>query len=142
MFSLELLLPGGVLGMIALAILFYSAFWCFEEMGSLYCIYYITLSIVFHFLGIYFELKILQKTGFGKKWLLRRTNKEHVNIGVGGHSELVDQEGIAETNLNPNGIISISEETYEANSPCGFIQKGDTIKILTSNRYKITVKKL
>ena len=111
-------------------------------MGSLFCIYYITLSIVFHFLGIYFELKILQKTGFGKKWLLRRTNTEHVNIGVGGHSELVDQEGIAETNLNPNGIISINEETYEANSPCGFIQKGDTIKILTSNRYKITVKKL
>lgn len=141
LFSLELLLPGGILGILGIFLFFYSGWWVNQEMGSIAAVYFLSGSVVVHFIGIYLELQLLKKFGFGNKWLLKNKVEGHVNNSIRGDSALKGKLGIAETNLNPIGIIQVEDHSYEAYSKDGFIEQGERIIIQESNRFKITVHK-
>lgn len=141
LFSLELLLPGGILGFLGVILFCYSGWWIHQEMGTMAAVYFLSASIFLHFLGIYLELQILKRTGIGEKWLLKTKVEGHINNSIGGSSELEGKTGTATTNLNPIGIIQVDENSYEAYSQDGYISRGDNIIITQSNRFKIIVHK-
>jgi membrane-bound serine protease (ClpP class) len=142
LFSLELILPGGILGILGVALYCYSGWWSFQNFGTVPTLFFLTGSVIIHLVGIYIELQILKKTSFGNKLLLKKTITGHVNTTTGGSFELKGKEGITQTNLHPHGMILVENKSYEAYCENGFIKKGTKIKIKTSNRYKIIVQPL
>ena len=44
--------------------------------------------------------------------------------------ELVGEAGVAHTILRPSGKILVNDKVYDANSEYGFIEKGETVKIV------------
>ncbi|GAB3661004.1 nodulation protein NfeD [Echinicola sediminis] len=56
--------------------------------------------------------------------------------------ELMGKEGIAHTRLMPSGKILLEEEVYDAHSRGQFIEKGDKIKVISTEGTSLTVKKI
>ena len=52
-------------------------------------------------------------------------------IGVeSAQKELIGKTGIASTNLRPSGKVDIDDESYDAKSEIGFIEKGQKVKVI------------
>jgi membrane-bound serine protease (ClpP class) len=56
--------------------------------------------------------------------------------------ELLGKEGEAFTRLMPSGRITIEDEVYDAYSRSGFIDKGEKIKVISTEGTSLRVKKI
>ena len=138
---LELLLPGGVLGVLAAISLMIATWFGFEIYG-----FFGGLSVFFGTLVAlvvlsFIEFKLLAKTPYGQKFFLSTTIDGRSNK-VQAEDSIVGQEGIALTRLNPSGKVLINGKNYEAYSQDGFIENGQKISIVGNDNFKLTVKKL
>lgn len=59
------------------------------------------------------------------------STKDEGYIGVDNSwKELIGKTGVAFTNLRPSGKVEIDDETYDAKSEIGFIEKGQKVKVI------------
>jgi len=82
-------------------------------------------------LSLWTTRKLLTTTAFGNLSLKSEQLKEEGYIGVETEQEsLVGETGVAHTVLRPSGRVKINEKIYDAKSEYGFIEKGETVKII------------
>ena len=68
--------------------------------------------------------------------------KEEGFVGVESkQKELIGKIGIAFTDLRPSGKVEIDDETYDAKSEIGFIEKGQKVKVIDYRSGQIYVMK-
>jgi len=137
----EVILPGGVLGILA-GICVILATWLgvneYGAMGGLGVFLGTSLAIVF---VIFIEFKLLARTKFGNGFLLKNT--------VTGRSKsssiddtIIGTEGGALTRLNPSGKVIIAGQSYDAHSQDGYIDRGEPIAVVSKDNFKLIIKKL
>ena len=138
---LELLLPGGILGVLAAICLLIATWFGFDNYGFFggVVVFFGTLAA----LGVlsFIEFKLMAKTSYGKKFFLNTSIDGHSNQAQTDDS-IIGKRGTALTRLNPSGKILINGKNYEAYSQDGFIENGNEISVVAQDNFKLTVKKL
>ena len=138
---LELILPGGVLGVLAAISLLIATWFGFEGYGFFGGILVFFGTLVALVILSFIEIKLLVKTPYGRKFFLDASVEGHSNKAQAEDS-IIGKAGIALTRLNPSGKVLIQNKNYEAHSQDGFIKNGHEIEVVAQDNFKLTVKKL
>ena len=138
---LELLLPGGILGVLAAVSLLIATWFGFENYGFFGGLTVFFGTLIALVVLSFFEFKLMAKTAYGRKFFLSTAIDGRSNKAQAENS-IIGQTGIALTRLNPSGKVSINAKNYEAHSQDGFIEDGQEIAVVSQDNFKLTVKKL
>ena len=137
---LELLLPGGILGVLA-AISLLAATWfgfgAYGFLGGLTVFFGTLIALV---LLSFIEFKLMVKTPYGKNFLLNTIIEGHSNK-MQAEDLIIGKEGIALTRLNPSGKVLINDKNYEAHSQDGYVENGEKIVVAAQDNFKLIIKK-
>ena len=95
----------------------------------------LSLVLVAVLLGLILSLwttkKLLTSTAFSKLSLKSEQQVDQGFIAVDTEQKsLVGESGVAHTVLRPSGRVIVNEKIYDAISEYGFIEKGESIKIV------------
>lgn len=104
----------------------------------------VTVSVFLSFiLSLYLSKRAFSSNAFSWIVLNSTQKKEEGFIGVeSAQKELIGKIGIASTNLRPSGKVDIENETYDAKSEIGFIEKGQQVKVIDYRSGQIYVMKM
>ena len=141
LFVFEIFMPGGVLAMIGALIIFWACFIAHAEFGLAVALYVFFLSAFLSIGIIVFGLKFLPQTRFGKSLFLRGKIKGTSNIPQATDA-IIGKTGETLTALVPTGMVTIDGKKYEAFSQSGFLQKGNSIKVVKRDNFRLIVEKL
>jgi len=102
----------------------------------------ITSMFLAFLLSLYLGKKLFTAQAFGNLALRRDLKSDEGFIGVESKPrELVGRTGIADSVLRPSGKVMIDDEIYDAKSEFGFINKGETVKVIRYETGQIYVVK-
>ncbi len=136
----EVIVPGGVLGILA-ALCVLAATWLgFAEFGFFGGALTFVASIVAALILVLLEFKYLANTRYGKHFFLRNSVDGHSNQAQ-GEPDIVGREATALTRLNPSGRVVIDGHTYEAYSQDGYIENGAAVIVAGKDSFKLIIKK-
>lgn len=138
---LELLLPGGVLGVLAAISLLVATWLGFDSYGFFGGITVFFGTLVALVILTFVEFRLMAKTPYGRRFFLDTSIDGHSNKAQAEDS-IIGKKGIALTRLNPSGRVSIGNKNYEAYSQDGFIEDGQEIAVVARDDFKLTIKKL
>ena len=94
-------------------------------------------------IGIYLLLKLMVKTKFWKQLTAPGSQKrEDGYTNSFGWESLIDQIGVADTDLHPSGWVRVEDKRFFMISEGDFIEKGSSVKILSVDGNRVLVKKL
>jgi membrane-bound ClpP family serine protease len=137
----ELLLPGGILGVLAAISLFVATWFGFDAYGLFGGMTVFLGTLVALVVLSFLEIKLMAKTPYGRKFFLNTSIDGHSNKAQADDS-IIGKKGIALTRLNPSGKITINGKNYEAYSQDGFIENGQELTVIAQDDFKLTVEKL
>lgn len=132
---LEIFLPGGILGLLALFLFSYACIEAYSHSavaGHLAVI----VSLISTLFSVYFTFKKLPHSKWGKTLFLLN---QKAPAPVDEKEKLIGQEAIAETDLRPVGKICIEKKHYDACTQGDYIKKGSTIKIIKIEAQQLIV---
>ena len=94
-------------------------------------------------LSLYLSKKALTSNAFSWIVLNSTQQKDKGYVGVETtQKELIGKKGIAFTDLRPSGKVEIDDETYDAKSEIGYIDKGQEVKVIDYRSGQIYVMKM
>jgi membrane-bound serine protease (ClpP class) len=138
---LEVLLPGGILGVLAVCCLVGAS----VQAGMLFSLVAGVLvflgGILFGLIMIFVQFKLFEKTALGKRFFLR-SSIQGGSRPTPSTENLSGKSGVALTRLNPTGKVEIEGQSYEAYSRDGYLEAGDPIQVISQDSLKITIQKL
>lgn len=136
----EVLLPGGILGILA-AILIIVATWLgFADFGALGGVITFLGALLASGLLVYFEFKWMANSGYGKRFFLKSTVSGHSNKAQGDAS-IIGKEAKTVTRLNPSGKVAVDGQAFEAHSQDGYIDAGQSVVVAGQDNFKLIIKK-
>ncbi|MDX1680602.1 MAG: NfeD family protein [Akkermansiaceae bacterium] len=139
MISLEIIIPGGILGAIGAMCTIAAcvvSFSVFEPVGGL-----IATAIILVATGllIWLVFKVLSKTVIGQRAFLKKS-VSGVSSSYGDDAkELIGRSATAMTTLAPSGYIDIAGERYEAYSQSGLTKAGTALKVVAADNFRLIV---
>lgn len=136
----EVILPGGILGLAALACVLAATLLGFNEYGAVGGIGVFIGSLVAVTILVFVEFKLMANSRFGKGFYLKNAVSGHSNQAQAEDS-IRGKEGIALTRLNPSGKVAIDERSYEAYSQDGYIESGEPVTVVSQDNFKLIIKK-
>jgi membrane-bound ClpP family serine protease len=136
----EVILPGGILGLLALGCLVGATWVGFAQYGAVGGTATFLGSVLAVGVLVFFEFKLMANSKWGKGFFLGSTVTGHSNVAQGEDS-IVDREATAITRLNPSGKVAIDGRTYEAYSQDGYIDSGQTVAVVKRDNFKLIIKK-
>jgi membrane-bound serine protease (ClpP class) len=138
--TFELIIPGGILGGLAILAILGATAAAYFEYGLSGAILTFLSATVLGVLTVVAEYRILSKTSLGSKLFLKDTSSGKSNREESTDS-ILGKEGVALTRLSPTGMVVIDGASYEASSQSGLIDKGTSILVTDRDNFRIIVKK-
>jgi len=96
--------------------------------------------------GTYFGFKVLPYTPIGKGLILSNPepseNDEAANSPLILRMALVGQEGLAQTDLRPIGVVKIAGARHDAVAETGYIPQGSTVKVVSADGIQLKVRQV
>lgn len=140
LFFLEIILPGGVLGVLGGILMLAGVYLTFDEFGAVAALLVLVGCLVFALAFFVFQFKILPKTAMGKNIFLSGSVPGESNVNEGGDT-LVGAEGIVLTRMTPSGAVRVNGHRYEARSRSGFLETGTTVRVVERDAFRLLVEK-
>ena len=139
----EVILPGGVLGLVALACVIGATLLSFNEYGLYGGLFTFLGTAVAIFVLVFVEFKLMANSKYGKGFFLKNAISGHSNVEPvkPDAGDLIGKTGLAITRLNPSGKVAIDDRTYEAHSQDGYIESGETVSVVAKDNFKLIIKK-
>lgn len=137
----EIILPGGILGVLAALCVLVATWLGFDEYGALGGIGIFVGTCITVAVAAFIEFKLLAKTSLGKAFFLKASVTGHSNESPADES-IIGKEGTALTRLNPSGKVAIEGQSYEAYSQDGYIESGEFITVVKKDNFKLIIRKL
>jgi membrane-bound serine protease (ClpP class) len=137
---LELVLPGGIIGILGFAAFLASFFLAGEN------IVHIGISLLIAFtisiLGCMIMIKVFDRKMkfFNKLILTDSTSTESGYVSNRNRTELIGVNGYALTDLRPSGTVIIVDERVDVVTEGGFIKKGASVKVVKVEGSRIVVR--
>jgi membrane-bound serine protease (ClpP class) len=135
----EVILPGGVLGvmaalcLIAATILTQMDYGIWAAVGVFFGAGLSAIALVM------IQFKLLKNTSLGNAFFLKESVTGHT--GPTTEVSLIGKEGVALTRLNPSGRVTIEGKTYDASSQDGYVDAKQAIIVVEQNNFKLTIRK-
>lgn len=137
----EVILPGGILGIIAAICVIVATWVAGAEYGATMAISVFAGSLVAIGLLTYIEFKILARTSLGNRLFLKSAVTGHSNE-MQSEDSIIGKEGTALTRLNPSGKIAIDGESFDAYSQDGYVDSGHPVRVIKQDSFKLIIEKL
>lgn len=137
----EVILPGGVLGVLAALCLLVAAWFGGAEYGWLGGVGVFFGGLLVIALFVYIEFKLLARTSLGRAFFLKDAVTGHSNAAPAEDS-IIGESGTTLTRLNPSGKVAIKGQSYEAHSQDGYIEANAPIRVISQDSFKLIIKKL
>ena len=135
-----MILPGGLLGLLALGCVVLATLLGFNEYGAAGGIGVFVGSLVTVTVLVFVEFKLMANSRFGKGFYLKNAVSGHSNQPQAEDS-IIGKVGVALTRLNPSGKVAIDERSYEAYSQDGYIESGKSVTVVSQDNFKLIIKK-
>ena len=136
----EVILPGGILGLLALLCVIGATWIGAANFGALGGALTFLISLAAVVLLVWVEFKLMAGSRWGKGFFLDSSVTGHSNVAQGEES-IIGQEATALTRLNPSGKVAIDGRSYEAYSQDGYIDSGETVVVAKRDNFKLIIKK-
>lgn len=136
----EVILPGGILGLLALACVIGATVLGTAEYGALGGTATFVGSIIAAGILIFIEFKLMANSRLGKGFLLKQEVTGHSN-NAPAEATIIGKEGITLTRLNPSGKVAIDNRSYEAYSQDGYIEADQAVTVVSQDNFKLIIKK-
>jgi membrane-bound ClpP family serine protease len=136
--SFELIVPGGILGLLGFAAYVSACALVYQDHGmaaaltTFISIAFITLIVIF------LEFKCIPKTKLGSKLFLNLRNESTIEQ-IQTEDTIIGQDGQTLTILAPSGMISIDGKSYEAFSRDGLIEKNTPVRVVDRDNFRLIV---
>ncbi|TVP81494.1 MAG: hypothetical protein EA353_01495 [Puniceicoccaceae bacterium] len=137
----EVILPGGILGLMAALCILLATWLAGAEFGASAALFTFLGSLLAVGLLVYIEFKLLAHTSLSQAFFLKSSVTGHSNTAPAELS-VVGQQGVALTRLNPSGKVAIDGETYQASSRDGFIEADTPVRVADQDNFKLIIEKL
>jgi membrane-bound serine protease (ClpP class) len=137
----EVILPGGILGVIAALCVILATWLAGSSFGAGAAILTFVGSVAAIALLVYIEFKVLARTSLGGAFFLKSSVTGHSNQAP-AEASIIGKDGIALTRLNPSGKVAIDGQSYEAYSQDGYIDADQPIHVAGQDNFKLIIKKL
>ena len=137
----EVILPGGILGIIAALCVIFASYFAGAEYGAGIGVLTFAGSTVAIVILVFIEFKLLARTSLGSAFFLKSSVTGHSNIAP-AEASIIGREGTALTRLNPSGKVAIDGKSYEAHSQDGYIEADQLIQVVAQDNFKLIITKL
>ena len=137
--TLEIIIPGGILGAIGAICILASCVVCFSEYGAMGGLLGTTIIFVSTGIIIWLEFKVFTKTGIGKRAFLDKSVDAVSSAYDDEAKELIGKKAEAKTTLAPSGYITINGKRYEAFCQAGLIEAGTALKVVGADSFRLIV---
>ena len=137
----EVILPGGILGIIAALCVILASWFAGAEYGAGIGVLTFACSAAAIATLVFIEFKLLSRTSLGSAFFLKSSGAGHSNIAP-AETSIIGKKGSALTRLNPSGKVVIDGQTYEAHSQDGYIEADRPILVAAQDNFKLNIKKL
>lgn len=138
--ALEVIVPGGILGIIGSLVLFAGCVCSFFILGTTQGLIAIAIALSAGILIFYIQFKVLPNTRFGKRFFLKREISGSANSFEENTRDLIGKTATSVTVLSPSGYVEVNGNSYEAVSQSGQIPKNTELLITAANSFQLTVK--
>lgn len=140
LFFLEVFAPGGVLGLLGACSLIAASVLAYEPMGFVGSAVILAGGGLLAFALFFIQIKLMAKSKFGRT--IQHRQRQTSQTTPVGRDDLVGQTGTAMTTMAPSGRVKIANETFEAASNSGLINKNATVEVVRSEHLKLIVREI
>lgn len=126
----EVLLPGGVAGVLGGIALLAGTVISFDEFGLLGGLLATLAALVLLVLMLYLELVWLPRSRLGSAMVVGSTVEGQARSLPGDPATLVGRPALADTTLAPSGFVTVDGRRYEAFSRSGFVERGAALVVV------------
>ncbi len=140
-FFFELIVPGGILGMIGALAMLGGCVLAFVEYGAGGGMLTFMIFAVLAVACLVLELKLLPKMRLGGGLFLEKSISG-TSQKPAGERDLIGKECEALTTLSPTGLVRIDGKQYEAFSQSGLVDRGTRMKVVDVDNFRVKVNKL
>lgn len=137
----EIILPGGLLGLLAVVCVLGATWLGFAEYGAMGGATVFLGSLLAIAILIFFQFKLMANSSLGKGFFLKAKVSGHSNEAP-GEETIIGKKGTSLTRLNPSGKVAIDGQSYEAYSQDGYIESDQPITVVSQDNFKLIIKKL
>ena len=139
--TLEVVVPGGVLGVLGGLAMLAGCALAFFEFGTSGGGIAIGVALACLALGLFVEFRILPRTRYGKKLFLHQSVDATSQPVPADPAIVMGKFAEAVTMMAPSGYVSIEGRRYEAFSQSGLIAKGTSVRVVGVNNFHLIVVK-
>lgn len=136
----ELLLPGGILGLVALGAGSYAVWHSYQLFGGLTAGLLGAGLFLSNLFLVILGLKYWSQSRLAKGFMLK-TSLSSGPASPQPKAQLLGQAGKSITPLNPSGKVLIAGQIYDAYSQDSYIEQGVCIKVAALNNFGLIIKK-
>ncbi|MDP3851730.1 MAG: NfeD family protein [Luteolibacter sp.] len=137
--SVEVIVPGGILGTIGGLMMFGGCVMAFIDYGSGGGMLAVTLAVALTILAFFIEFRILPRTSVGRRAFLTREITA-VSAAFGDEArDLIGKSAEALTMLSPSGYIMIEGKRYEAFCQSGQVPAGAALEVTGADNFRLIV---
>ncbi|MEO0508346.1 MAG: NfeD family protein [Verrucomicrobiota bacterium] len=136
----EVVLPGGLLGILALVCVLAATWLGAVEYGAFGGASVFVGSVVAVGVLVFVEFKLLANSALGKGFFLKSEVSGHSNQAPAEES-IIGKMGTSLTRLNPSGKVAIDGQSYEAHSQDGYIESGQPVTVVSQDNFKLIITK-
>jgi membrane-bound ClpP family serine protease len=137
--AVEIVVPGGLLGMVGGLCLLAGVVASFSEFGSVGGTVATALALLIGAVTVYLEFVILPKTKLARKFTMAETVAGRSQPEVADRAAVLGREAVAVTRLAPSGIVTVDGRRYEAFSQSGLAEAGARLKVLETDNFRLIV---
>lgn len=137
----EVFVPGAVLGIFAAIALLAGVVLAFVDHGAFGGWLALGAALALAGLTLWFEFFLLPKTRLGKKLFLNAQIAGASQPPVAARDAVVGRDGVADTTLAPSGYVIVDGRRYEAFSRSGLVAKGEPLRVVGLDNFRLIVQK-
>jgi membrane-bound ClpP family serine protease len=137
--AVEVLVPGGILGVIGGLLMFGGCVMSFKEYGTGGGILAAVIALTLTIATFYIEFRVLPKTAVGKRAFLK-SEITGVSAAFGEEARgLIGKSAEALTMLSPSGYIRVDGKRYEAFCQSGQAPAGSQLEVIGADNFRLIV---
>ncbi len=140
LFFFEILIPGGILAIIGVAVLFGASYAAYDKFGPVAAALTFFLSLTVSIMMLVIELILLPKIPLGKKLFLGSKNQSDSSPAQ-AKIDMTGKKGETLTTMAPTGMVLIEGRQYEASSQSGMLEKGAAVEVTAQDNFRLIVRK-
>lgn len=137
--AIEVLVPGGILGIIGGLALLGGVISAFVQFGNAGGLLATGLALAVAGVTLYLEFVLLPKTRLARKFSMAETVAGRSQPEVADRLAVLNREAVAVTTLAPSGYVEVNGRRYEAFSQSGHASAGSRMRVVDIDTFRVVV---